>query len=209
MRPGMSVMPASLMVRAPAGDVLAAGPAPSMRWPRTTTTQPVCIFWPSNTRSATSASGAASGGPCACACPNANASSAIAVRHAVRVIGPPDPSVSICVYLRLSASICVHLRLSAAVSAAAILPDRECVRGLMKTTADVVIVGGGCMGASVAYHLAARGMTNVVLIEREAQLATGSTGRNAVVFLHQFSNAANIELSKESVALFAEFQHVV
>ena len=46
----------------------------------------------------------------------------------------------------------------------------------MRTTADVVIVGGGCMGCSLAWHLTQRGLTNVVLVEREAQLATGSTG---------------------------------
>src|SRR5262245_23359505 len=76
----------------------------------------------------------------------------------------------------------------------------------MKRTADVVIVGGGCMGASVAYFLAARGVTDVVLLEREAQLGTGSTGRNAGGFRHQFSDPANIELSKESIALFATFE---
>jgi sarcosine oxidase subunit beta len=76
-------------------------------------------------------------------------------------------------------------------------------------SAEVVIVGGGCMGASVAYHLAERGMTDVVLIEREPQLGTASTGRNAGGFRHQFSHPANIELSKESIALFARFQDAV
>ena len=76
----------------------------------------------------------------------------------------------------------------------------------MKSTADVVIVGGGCMGASVAYHLATRGVTDVILIEREAQLGMGSTGRNAGGFRHQFSHPANIALSKESIALFADFE---
>jgi sarcosine oxidase subunit beta len=79
----------------------------------------------------------------------------------------------------------------------------------MKKTADVVIIGGGCMGASVAYHLAQRDVTDVVLIEREPQLGTASTGRNAGGFRHQFSHPANIELSKESIALFANFEQAV
>jgi sarcosine oxidase subunit beta len=81
--------------------------------------------------------------------------------------------------------------------------------GSMKSSADVVIIGGGCMGASVAHHLAERGLTSVVLIERETQLGTMSTGRNAGGFRHQFSHSANIELSKESIALFADFESIV
>jgi len=75
----------------------------------------------------------------------------------------------------------------------------------MKRTADVVIVGGGCMGASVAYHLTRRGITDIVLVEREPLLATGSTGRNAGGVRHQFSNDANIRLSIESIALLERF----
>ena len=56
------------------------------------------------------------------------------------------------------------------------------------------------MGCSLAWHLAQLGITNVVLLEREPQLGTGSTGKNAGGFRHQFSNSANIELSIESVA---------
>ena len=79
----------------------------------------------------------------------------------------------------------------------------------MKRTAEVVIVGGGCMGASVAYHLTRRGVTDVVILERERLLATGSTGRNAGGVRHQFSNAANIKLSIESIGLLERFAEEV
>lgn len=61
------------------------------------------------------------------------------------------------------------------------------------------------MGASVAYHLARLGMTDVVLVEREKMLGTGSTGRNAGGVRHQFSNDANIRLSIESIGLLERF----
>ena len=65
------------------------------------------------------------------------------------------------------------------------------------------------MGASVAYHLARLGMTDVVLLEREKMLGTGSTGRNAGGVRHQFSNEANIRLSIESIGLLERFADAV
>jgi sarcosine oxidase subunit beta len=61
------------------------------------------------------------------------------------------------------------------------------------------------MGASVAYHLTRRGVTDVILFEREAQLGTGSTGRNAGGVRHQFSDEANVRLSIESIRAFERF----
>jgi sarcosine oxidase subunit beta len=75
----------------------------------------------------------------------------------------------------------------------------------MKQTADAVIIGGGCMGASVAYYLTRLGLNDVVIVEREPLLGMGSTGRNAGGVRHQFSSEANVRLSIESIRLFERF----
>lgn len=79
---------------------------------------------------------------------------------------------------------------------------------MLPTTADCIIIGGGCMGASVAYHLAARGAGKIVLLEREKFMAMGSTGRNAGGVRYQFSTPVNIQLSIYSIDVIARFQEL-
>ena len=79
----------------------------------------------------------------------------------------------------------------------------------MNDTAEVVIIGGGCMGASAAYHLTQLGVTDVVIVEREAMLGMGSTGRNAGGVRHQFSSDANVRLSIESIHCFENFSEQI
>ena len=73
-------------------------------------------------------------------------------------------------------------------------------------TADVVVVGGGVVGASAAYHLAVGGAGSVLLLERAEQLGTGSTGACAGGFRHQFSSEVNIRLSLVSVPMITGFE---
>jgi sarcosine oxidase subunit beta len=75
----------------------------------------------------------------------------------------------------------------------------------MTETADVVVVGGGVVGASAAYHLAAAGAGRVLLLEREDALGMGSTGACAGGFRHQFSSEINIRLSLASVPMILSF----
>jgi glycine/D-amino acid oxidase-like deaminating enzyme len=79
---------------------------------------------------------------------------------------------------------------------------------MLPTTADVVIIGGGCMGASAAYHLAERGAGKIVLVERDRFLAMGSTGRNAGGVRYQFSTPVNIQLSLYSLDIIARFEEL-
>jgi sarcosine oxidase subunit beta len=72
-------------------------------------------------------------------------------------------------------------------------------------TADIVIIGGGVMGASAAYHLAQRGMKNIVLLEKEEYFGTGATGRCAGGVRYQFSTEINVKLSIESLPMIERF----
>jgi len=73
-------------------------------------------------------------------------------------------------------------------------------------TAEIVIVGGGAVGTSIAYHLAERGVgRGVVLLERNT-LGSGSTGRSAGGIRCQYSTEVNIRFSLESVAFWRTFE---
>lgn len=72
-------------------------------------------------------------------------------------------------------------------------------------SASVVIVGAGIVGCSVAYHLAARGCKNVVLLEKADTEVTGSTARSAAGVRHQFASEVNIRLSIYSIERLKRF----
>jgi sarcosine oxidase subunit beta len=72
-------------------------------------------------------------------------------------------------------------------------------------TAGAVVIGGGIMGVSAACHLATAGVRDVLLLEREAGIGLGSTGRCAGGFRHQFSSEINVRLSLASVRMIRAF----
>ena len=74
---------------------------------------------------------------------------------------------------------------------------------------EVVIIGAGVMGASVAWHLAARGCRDVVVLEREDAFGGGSTGRATGGFRSQFSTEINIRLSLRSREKLRSFRDEV
>ena len=81
---------------------------------------------------------------------------------------------------------------------------RRMPRSPLPSGADVVIVGGGVVGVSAAFHLAEAG-AEVVLLERD-QLASGSTSKAAGGLSAQFSDALNIEIAKRSLAAYKAFE---
>lgn len=76
-------------------------------------------------------------------------------------------------------------------------------------TADVVIVGGGIVGSSIAWHLTAAGCRNVLVIERESSQGKGSTGKSMGGVRAQFSTPVNIEMSLYSIPFYARFDETL
>lgn len=73
-------------------------------------------------------------------------------------------------------------------------------------TADVVIIGGGIVGSSIAYHLTANGCRNVLVVERESSQGKGSTGRSMGGVRAQFSTGVSIQMSLYSIPFYAAFE---
>jgi len=72
-------------------------------------------------------------------------------------------------------------------------------------TAEVVIIGGGIVGSSIAYHLAAAGCKDVLVVERESSQGKGSTGKSMGGVRAQFATPVNIQMSLYSIPFYASF----
>ena len=68
--------------------------------------------------------------------------------------------------------------------------------------AETIIIGGGVVGASAAYHLTKRGALDVLILEREAAQGFGSTGKATGGVRAQFETAINVKMSLYSLKFF-------
>jgi sarcosine oxidase subunit beta len=74
----------------------------------------------------------------------------------------------------------------------------------VRSRAQYVVVGGGIMGLSIAYHLAKRGVTDIVVVEK-SYLCGGASGRNGGGIRAQWSSEANVRLMQESIQICSDF----
>ena len=79
----------------------------------------------------------------------------------------------------------------------------------LPATADFVIIGGGVMGASTAYHLALRGQHNIILLEKDDFFGQGATGRCAGGVRYQFGTEINVRLSLLSLPMLERFKEEI
>ena len=76
-------------------------------------------------------------------------------------------------------------------------------------SADVVIIGAGIVGSSVAYHLTQAGCKSVLVLERESHQGKGSTGKSMGGVRAQFSTAPSIRMSLYSIPFFRSFEETM
>lgn len=78
----------------------------------------------------------------------------------------------------------------------------------MAETADILIIGGGVMGTSIAYHLTKQGGKRVLLLEREA-IGNGTTGRSGAIVRQHYSNEFTIRMAMTSLSVFQHFDDLI
>jgi sarcosine oxidase, subunit beta len=78
----------------------------------------------------------------------------------------------------------------------------------MAVTTDILIIGGGVIGTSIAYHLASRRVGRVLLLEK-AYLGAGSSGKSGAIVRQHYSNRLTASMAQKSLRVFERFEDVV
>ena len=85
------------------------------------------------------------------------------------------------------------------------VPAPEAVASGKRDSASVVVIGAGCIGAAIAYHLALRGVKDVVVLEKEPFAGAGSTSKAAGGIRAQFSTPINVRISMMAIEAYERF----
>src|SRR5262245_52625182 len=75
-------------------------------------------------------------------------------------------------------------------------------------TADVVVIGAGVNGSSIAFNLLKRGVKKVILLEKYI-LASGGTGASAAIIRQHYSNEPLVRMMKRCIEVFSHFSDLV
>ena len=78
----------------------------------------------------------------------------------------------------------------------------------LKNSADIIVIGGGIVGCSIAYNLALNGAKHVALLER-GDICSGGTAKSCAIVRTHYSIKANLIHAVESLKIFANFSEMI
>src|SRR5476651_422325 len=78
----------------------------------------------------------------------------------------------------------------------------------MAVNCDILIVGGGVMGTSIAWHLAKRRVGRVVLLEK-SYLGAGSSGKSGAIVRQHYSNKLTASMAQKSLRVYEQFDIII
>src|SRR5947199_5960751 len=78
----------------------------------------------------------------------------------------------------------------------------------MTATSDFLIIGGGVIGTSIAWHLAKRKAGRVVLLEK-SYLGAGSSGKSGAIVRQHYSNKLTASMAQKSLRVYEQFDQIV
>src|SRR5436189_3138968 len=78
----------------------------------------------------------------------------------------------------------------------------------MAVTSDILVIGGGVIGTSIAWHLAKRKVGRVVLLEK-SHLGAGSSGKSGAIVRQHYSNPLTASMAQKSLRVFEHFEDAV